>query len=271
MLNDLPKDIEIFDELNISCLDPVLKDYVFSSFFFARLLNKTMKEKEELKAENTKLKAQLEECAELKKKFEELKSYIDKMGELPDTKDVFVDFDKHSSNIHENAGGNGFMERTRNGLSEMEKCEPDVSSFVAMESVAVEPELNLESVAEAAPEPEPISEPVVEAVPEPEPVPEPVKKEPEVHVQPAPVEVAVEKTEPVPVKVESQKPVRIEPLPIPPVKRDLNKLSVEQLTPEYIQNLIDRISAMEEDPDMVNEEEIKLLNAELDAILQALM
>ena len=187
MLNDLPKDIEIFDELNISCLDPVLKDYVFSSFFFARLLNKTMKEKEELKAENTKLKAQLEECAELKKKFEELKSYIDKMGELPDTKDVFVDFDKHSSNIHENAGGNGFMERTRNGLSEMEKCEPDVSSFVAMESVAVEPELNLESVAEAAPEPEPIPEPVAEAVPEPEPVPEPVVETvPEPEPAPAP-------------------------------------------------------------------------------------
>jgi len=59
--------------------------------------------------------------------------------------------------------------------------------------------------------------------------------------------------------VEPKKPVRT------------NKLSSEQLTPEYIQNLIDRITAMENDPDMASDEEIKLLNAELDAILQALM
>ena len=56
MLNDLPVDMEVLEELNISCLDPMLKDYVFSSFFLARLLDKTLKEKNELAKENEALR-----------------------------------------------------------------------------------------------------------------------------------------------------------------------------------------------------------------------
>lgn len=54
------------------------------------------------------------------------------------------------------------------------------------------------------------------------------------------------------------------------VKIGKKNLSKEQLTPEYIQNLIDRITALENDVDNVNEDELTQLNAELDAILDAL-
>lgn len=56
----------------------------------------------------------------------------------------------------------------------------------------------------------------------------------------------------------------------PTVKFDINNLSKEQLTPEYIQNLIDRINALEENSSSVNRNELLQLNAELDAILQTL-
>ena len=58
------------------------------------------------------------------------------------------------------------------------------------------------------------------------------------------------------------------------VRRDVpfnvNNLSKEQLTLEYVQNLIDRISALEENNSSVNRKEILQLNAELDAILSVL-
>lgn len=83
MLNDLPADMEVLEELNISCLDPMLKDYVFSSFFLARLLDKTLKEKNELAKENEALKAKIGDYDNLKRTFEELKKTIDAMGSGP--------------------------------------------------------------------------------------------------------------------------------------------------------------------------------------------
>lgn len=56
----------------------------------------------------------------------------------------------------------------------------------------------------------------------------------------------------------------------PNVKFDVNNLSKEQLSPEYIQKLIDRINALEEDSTSINRNEILQLNAELDAILESL-
>lgn len=83
MLNDLPADMEVLEELNISCLDPMLKDYVFSSFFLARLLDKTLKEKNELAKENEALKAKIGDYDNLKRTFEELKKTIDAMDGGP--------------------------------------------------------------------------------------------------------------------------------------------------------------------------------------------
>lgn len=58
------------------------------------------------------------------------------------------------------------------------------------------------------------------------------------------------------------------------VRRDVpftvNSISKEHLTLEYVQNLIDRISALEENSAAVNRREILQLNAELDAILSVL-
>lgn len=53
---------------------------------------------------------------------------------------------------------------------------------------------------------------------------------------------------------------------------DLNikNMSKEQLTPEYIQALLDRIAALEEDSPTLNRQELLQLNAELDAILNYL-
>lgn len=99
--------------------------------------------------------------------------------------------------------------------------------------------------------------------------PEPVKAEPEMEVVfpgeklvPAPIEEGVVDTKPV------------SPVDEFAVRRDVpfnvNNLSKEQLTLEYVQNLIDRISALEENSSSVNRKEILQLNAELDAILSVL-
>lgn len=45
-------------------------------------------------------------------------------------------------------------------------------------------------------------------------------------------------------------------------------ISANQLDPEYIQDLLDRIAKLENDPEKVDREEIMRLNAELDAIFQ---
>ena len=61
-----------------------------------------------------------------------------------------------------------------------------------------------------------------------------------------------------------------EPKEIPDVKFDVKSLSKEQFTPEYIQSLLFRIQSLEADDPALNREQILLLNAELDAILEAL-
>lgn len=58
--------------------------------------------------------------------------------------------------------------------------------------------------------------------------------------------------------------------PASQVKFDVSNLTKEQLSPEYIQKLIDRINALEEDSSSVNRNELLELNAELDAILKNL-
>ena len=99
--------------------------------------------------------------------------------------------------------------------------------------------------------------------------PEPVKAEPEMEfvfpgekLVPTPIEEGVVDTKPV------------TPVDEFAVRRDVpfnvNNLSKEQLTLEYVQNLIDRISALEENSSSVNRKEILQLNAELDAILSVL-
>lgn len=48
---------------------------------------------------------------------------------------------------------------------------------------------------------------------------------------------------------------------------NVNPVSADKLSQEYIQNLLDRISKLEESDEKIDEEELRLLNAELDAIL----
>ena len=57
------------------------------------------------------------------------------------------------------------------------------------------------------------------------------------------------------------------PAEIPNVDFYIKNMSKEQLTPEYIQSLLDRIAALEEDSPSLNRQELLQLNAELDAIL----
>jgi len=83
-------------------------------------------------------------------------------------------------------------------------------------------------------------------------------------VQPTVTVQAEVKPAPEPVKIET--PAK----PIPNVKFDVSTLTKEQLTPEYIQNLLDRILALEESDTVLNREELLQLNAELDAILESL-
>ncbi len=54
---------------------------------------------------------------------------------------------------------------------------------------------------------------------------------------------------------------------IPTVDFYIKNMTKEQLSPEYIQSLLDRIAALEEDSPSLNRQELLQLNAELDAIL----
>ena len=54
---------------------------------------------------------------------------------------------------------------------------------------------------------------------------------------------------------------------VPSVDFYVKNMSKEQLTPEYIQSLLDRIAELEEDSSSLNRQELLELNAELDAIL----
>ena len=53
----------------------------------------------------------------------------------------------------------------------------------------------------------------------------------------------------------------------PTVDFYIKNMSKEHLTPEYIQSLLDRIAALEEDSPSLNRQELLQLNTELDAIL----
>lgn len=54
---------------------------------------------------------------------------------------------------------------------------------------------------------------------------------------------------------------------VPSVDFYIKNMTKEHLTPEYIQSLLDRIAALEEDSPSLNRQELLQLNAELDAIL----
>ena len=62
-------------------------------------------------------------------------------------------------------------------------------------------------------------------------------------------------------------PVVTETKPVANVDFYIKNMTQEHLTPEYIQSLLDRISALEEDSPSLNRQELLQLNAELDAIL----
>ena len=80
------------------------------------------------------------------------------------------------------------------------------------------------------------------------------------------VEQEKEKT---PVNVEEKKEEPVSTLP-PYVPFDVKTLTRQQLSPEYIQALLERIEALEESDESIDKEELVLLNAELDTILEAL-
>ena len=56
----------------------------------------------------------------------------------------------------------------------------------------------------------------------------------------------------------------------PKVEFNVNNISREKLTPQYVDRLLKRITELEEDSSSANREEILLLNAELDYILSVL-
>lgn len=147
MINDLPSNAEAFGELNIDCLDPVLKDYVFSSFFLTRLVEKTMREKNELEKENMRLKAQLEEYAVLREKFNEIKATIDKLGSLAPSEMKFESNDS-SASIFENSPefqDEGFIKRNRDNLEKIANADDAVATempSLEVETLAIDDSVN---------------------------------------------------------------------------------------------------------------------------------
>lgn len=117
---------------------------------------------------------------------------------------------------------------------------------------------------------EPVIEPVTKStsVKNQEPVVE--EKVPEPVVEPKPKTEQPAKQEPKPRIREKKEPETPAPEDIPVVQFDVLSLSKEQLEPEYIQNLINRITVLEESGQAVNRAELLQLNAELDAILEIL-
>lgn len=92
------------------------------------------------------------------------------------------------------------------------------------------------------------------------------EEEPFVEPEPTPAPVPVKATKKLP-------PVKEEvytPKDIPNMEFNVKGLSKEQFTPEYIQNLLDRIAVLERNSSAVNREELLRLNTELDEILSAL-
>ena len=56
----------------------------------------------------------------------------------------------------------------------------------------------------------------------------------------------------------------------PRVEFNVNSISREKLTPQYVDRLLNRINELEKDSSAANRDEILLLNAELDYILSVL-
>ncbi|MBO5825031.1 MAG: hypothetical protein J6R03_00235 [Treponema sp.] len=123
----------------------------------------------------------------------------------------------------------------KNAPTEEKKDEPKV-----IELIEVVPEVKEESEVQVIEEPEPIQE-----------------------IKPATEEIT-------PVQVEEIVEEVKEDNVVPQVKFDVTSLSTEQLTTEYIQNLLDRIANLEQSGTALNRTELLQLNAELDAILSVL-
>ncbi len=235
MLHDLPTDIDVLDNLDISNLDPMLKNYVFSSYFITRLVNKTLEENKRLKGEVATLKAQLAECEEIKKKFETIRKCLDSMPDLFD----FNGAGLFSGNVSEEPAPLGFIGSNKEALK---KLFNDTEQMLSSEPVmpvkvtasvpksknepvpepepAVIPEPEPAVIPEPGPEPEPVvipepePEPVV--IPEPGPEPEPVVI-PESEPEPEPEPVVIPEPEPEPVVVPESE-VTSEPAPKPALR-----------------------------------------------------
>ena len=75
---------------------------------------------------------------------------------------------------------------------------------------------------------------------------------------------------PLPQAADITKPADVTVPETPAADSSFINLTKEQLSPDYIQSLLDRIAALEEDTDSINRQELLQLNAELDAILNYL-
>ena len=75
---------------------------------------------------------------------------------------------------------------------------------------------------------------------------------------------------PLPQAADIKKPADVTVPETPAADSPFNNLTKEQLSPDYIQSLLDRIAALEEDTDSISRQELLQLNAELDAILNYL-
>ena len=136
MLNDLPADIEVLDNLDISKLDPMMRDYVFSSYFLARLITKTTDENKALKRENAALRAQVEECAELKKRIDALKTIIDEVGELRIPEAAAAVPEEAPAAEAEEPRSDGFMAVNRANIRAMaEQAESEIAAVPAPDAI----------------------------------------------------------------------------------------------------------------------------------------
>ena len=97
--------------------------------------------------------------------------------------------------------------------------------------------------------------------------PEEKVKPEEVVVEPEAEETSKVEAQPVKEQTKQEEPTTNVP---PYVPFDVKTLTSQQLSPEYIQDLLNRIAALEDSDDSVNREELLQLNAELDTILEAL-
>ena len=101
-------------------------------------------------------------------------------------------------------------------------------------------------------------------------------KEAEKNVVPEVVEPVVKEPELPPAPVVEKKVLPVvekdvyAPKEVSNVEFNVNSITREQYSPEYIQKLLDRIAVLERDSSAVNREELLRLNAELDAILSSL-